>query len=1219
MKCNALNQNDQTKQIESDDNFMKNLYELEDRLDNLNLQKKNQRDYNKDNEQIKNMPITLFLKTFKSNYIDIGTTIKLNSSLQIPKLPTIKILNELFNQLPTHQTLQQIVNKATSNNINMTIYDNPTSLDNIDEKRDIKGQITHEMINAFNLGKDCQLQMRKILDSVISSLCDVRLQLLISYAWAHSINNDETIQSETTIKTFLKETEQLYRLLEENNENSTQIISWAKMTKQAQDIYRSTNRTTNKWQEIRHRMAIPLMIEEDVKDAFLNSKSAGDAHLWLHFPDQSSQQVNNIVCEPQLAHVDFGIIFSGIRQRITQQIILHNETDNDINIQIKRHTAIEFDFNITPDQLIVPTKDIAEIDVLFKSPDKFIGQIAETLDFTIDNKLNLNGVIRLRAQIVKVDLEIGSGAIKCEQNDKEFWEVDFSHVPCGTQIQTNDKNYQSSIIIIKNEFIIEGKTTKLLNLKLQPPENNNIDENFEALICLAISPSKNIKWIKAKACIRRPLLSIFYGKVPLIENSKPTGILTISDFYMGEHRTVPFEFKNTGDTDFTLSITSRDLQWKYENIYLQMGKSSTIEIPINIPQEKRTTFSINIKFLNIKRCCTLQLICETLTPLLDIPTIIKKTIKISQSADLQALYDSYARCLNPITFEGIFKNKGQTATVISFTRFLSIEKNDTLDMKFGMKPNNLKIPPGTDAIVNFVYEPIDLCDFKGHIQLQTNCSSEPKTIEFHFEVRKPNFLACPQSIISWGKIETGRIERPLFKVKNTGTNPLRFSVESVKYQQSFVEAASILNKSSENSSIGHPFRINPTEEDQFNITITSGEIQFNQISTSSLVELVEFNLQSLCDPVISIDGQLKNRSIKILVIGLQDEDLNQENQFKHLTDWNTLRIVPSKQIRHIATNINLYQPYSLLITMISAAYAANSSQIITLPQSEEDCESHVRKIHVESKTLISPLTVTDISGNVSSDKIKLLYTYCKSGVRNSEFYRHSTLLHHSFDYSHLQTSIRLRLYATINSTSNNDEAYTMQSYISIILSMYEKINRNDNLCCQALKTLEICIGKDPLMPKYIQPFIQYIRFVTTRTTNINDIEHLLADVLRSSKSSSVDLYHLLTSNSNDVKWALRFSCIPTKIKQILISLIEKQDNFDSSLISCHLIVASFHKYSIWQKSLLRGLQWIGKPWHDVNQDDKLTLLSAILPDQIQLVDLVTSFKTTDNDKQFFEG
>ncbi|CAF3931865.1 unnamed protein product, partial [Rotaria sp. Silwood1] len=107
-----------------------------------------------------------------------------------------------------------------------------------------------------------------------------------------------------------------------------------------------------------------------------------------------------------------------------------------------------------------------------------------------------------------------------EQNDKEFWEVDFSHVPCGStdvvksielknarestlqvkaQIQTNDKNYQSSIIIIKNEFIIEGKTTKLLNLKLQPPENNNIDENFEAIICLAISPSKNIKWIKAKA------------------------------------------------------------------------------------------------------------------------------------------------------------------------------------------------------------------------------------------------------------------------------------------------------------------------------------------------------------------------------------------------------------------------------------------------------------------------------------------------------------------------------------------------------------------------------------------------------------------------------------------------------------------------------------------------------------------------------------------------
>ncbi|CAF4465448.1 unnamed protein product, partial [Rotaria magnacalcarata] len=74
----------------------------------------------------------------------------------------------------------------------------------------------------------------------------------------------------------------------------------------------------------------------------------------------------------------------------------------------------------------------------------------------------------------------------------------------------------------------------------------NIDEDFEAIVCLAITPSKNIKWLKVKASICRPQLSLSYQNRLLIENSNPINTLTISDFYLGEHRLIPFELKNTG-------------------------------------------------------------------------------------------------------------------------------------------------------------------------------------------------------------------------------------------------------------------------------------------------------------------------------------------------------------------------------------------------------------------------------------------------------------------------------------------------------------------------------------------------------------------------------------------------------------------------------------------------------------------------------------------------
>ncbi|CAF4733736.1 unnamed protein product, partial [Rotaria magnacalcarata] len=70
--------------------------------------------------------------------------------------------------------------------------------------------------------------------------------------------------------------------------------------------------------------------------------------------------------------------------------------------------------------------------VLFKSPENFIGDIHEMLDINIDNQqLKFNSAIQLRVQMVKIDLEIGSGAVKIEQFETEFWQIDFGSIPCA--------------------------------------------------------------------------------------------------------------------------------------------------------------------------------------------------------------------------------------------------------------------------------------------------------------------------------------------------------------------------------------------------------------------------------------------------------------------------------------------------------------------------------------------------------------------------------------------------------------------------------------------------------------------------------------------------------------------------------------------------------------------------------------------------------------------
>ncbi|CAF1396091.1 unnamed protein product [Rotaria sp. Silwood1] len=731
-------------------------------------------------------------------------------------------------------------------------------------------------------------------------------------------------------------------------------------------------------------MSISLAIETNVKDAFLHSKSAGDAHVWLHFSDETSQQTNNINCDPKLACVDFGIVLSGIRQRLTQRIILHNETDKNVNIQIEQHrntsTYMKFDFNMVPDKMIVPMQDAGEIDVLFKLPEKFIGPITEMLDLKINDKIIPNA-IQLHVHMIKADVEIGSGAVKLDKDNKEFWTIDFGRVPCCSkpipksielknlldctlnikaQIQIDENTYHSKLDIIKGELILDGKAITALYLKLQPSQNNSNEEEFEATICLAINPSKTIKWLKVKACIRRPRLCIAYRNRPLIENLSSAMTLTISDFYIGEHRSIPFEFKNIGATDFEFFLKSQDLTWKCENKNLKMNESTAVTIEFHLSSQVQRKFPILILFLNIKYYYTLEIICETSIPRLDLPAKITKIIEISQAAHLQALCYEEDKSLKSIIFEETFRNRSKGVATLSFSRFISKNKQD---IKFSMEPDCLKIVLDTDVKINFVYQPIDLCDVKGEIQLQSNCWPQPKMIEFSLEVRSPMFQSRPQTMIEWGKIEKGRITRPLLKIKNKGAKVLRFHVDSVKLQQPFMKVASINRPS---GSINHPIEINPQVEALFDIHIECESLE-SAIQTSSPIELAELNLISLRDPVMSIDGKLKKRSIKILTVGhLSDVDLPRQFNESAFQKWKDLRLISSSWIRDMAMGITTFESHSLLLTMVSAAYVAHSNRISTLPHNIEDYKSLLNPIHHESTILINPLTLDDISNDPSS-------------------------------------------------------------------------------------------------------------------------------------------------------------------------------------------------------------------------------------------------------------
>ena len=257
-------------------------------------------------------------------------------------------------------------------------------------------------------------------------------------------------------------------------------------------------------------------------------------------------------------------------------------------------------------------------------------------------------------------------------------------------------------------------------------------------------------------------------------------------------------------------------------------------------------------------------------------------------------------------------------------------------------------------------------------------------------------------------------------MKNVGQKQVRLVVSESHQQKSFVNLALLLQNS---SSINQSLKINPNEQSLFDMIIECKEIDPQQMP--EFVELVEFELTSLCDPVINLDGQIVNLTMTIVIIGHTQQlvDLTFSTKFNP-HPWSNLKLLPSSWLRQICQEHAIHTSYMPLVMLTAIAHVCGSKKTeISLPTTRKEWSTFCTNLHLDGSLTVDEFT--DIL-------IHRLYSSLKS---NQSYFTHSSVFHRSFSN---HETIRLQLYAVINTCADIDEAYVMQSYISKFWNIYER-------------------------------------------------------------------------------------------------------------------------------------------------------------------------------------
>jgi hypothetical protein len=356
---------------------------------------------------------------------------------------------------------------------------------------------------------------------------------------------------------------------------------------------------------------------------------------------------------------------------------------------------------------------------------------------------------------------------------------------------------------------------------------------------------------------------------------------------------------------------------------------------------------------------------------------------------MEQIWNKDLQTFLPIEHEITFTNASKAAALLNYKRIVSAKDlNISLNVPFHIEPSHVVVPPNSKVPVRFLYRPIDLKTFDAQVQLQTNTSIDLINIPFNVQFYTPILQTRPGLLIDIGLIQTGKVfKEKMLILKNIGRKELRFGISNPRQQKSFVKQAFLQESGSQtaSSSINQPLRIDPDQLRTFNIIIECENIDMN--SMSDIVGLVEFELTSLCDPVIHINGTLINRTVTILIIGhtrpLPEFALPNESNSKV---WSDLTLLPSSWLHRICLEHSIHISYTPLVMLTAIAHVCGLQKTEnSLPITKEDWSTFCKNLHLDAtRNNQDKLTIDQFDNETNVSKatdtlIKLL----RSSLTNS--------------------------------------------------------------------------------------------------------------------------------------------------------------------------------------------------------------------------------------------
>ncbi|CAF4310596.1 unnamed protein product, partial [Rotaria sp. Silwood2] len=1176
--------------IPSRSQILQNLQDLEEQLEN-------QITHSKEGDLFRKSLITPAFQLVTKNLNEIIQII------QCPNLHENDLLNttniyQLFMKFPRSDVLIKALNllrNETFSSISSTIQfvdDNDpalriTSFDLV---------WTHSMKNAFTLSRQCLIDGNTQMNIFINHLRQMKSYLILAYAWANSLSENSSSNIQQEFSSMLNEYNQIPKL--SNQENIEYLNECQSIINDAQRIYRTIKRTSNNWMEIKRLLNLTTFsIEPNLNKAFSHSHMSRDAHLWLIETKTNDNTLIKLESHPQPAILDFGITLAHIQQKLIQRIFIHNQSDRDLFLCIDRPTNDNPIFDVTNENIQLASSDTYQFDILLKSPTT-IGFTNENWNLLIDKNYTITNAIQLQTQTVEIDVELSSdkidfGLIPCNNHQIEK-SIFFKNVlPCSVrvkaQIQSTETNrYQSNLIILNNELEIPAESTISFNIALESSEN--IEEDIDVDICLAINTAKNFKLFKVLG---------YQGRI-IMDNNQSNRLL-IPDFYKNEKRRIPIEFQNTGQIEYTLRLHSPTLKLITNDIHMPVNEKKTINIEIQMNNNTHQEFILNIDFINNKRQCQLIFVCET--SFANITYSIrngddKQIINISEKAHMEQIWNRNTSQLNPIEHEITFKNSGKAAAIINFNEIVS-KKNPSspLTSHFHIEPDHFFVLPQSTVPVRFIYHPIDLRIFDAEVKLQSNSSTTLLAIPFHVEFQTPILRSTPRTLIDIGSIQSGQIfKQNVLMLKNTGQKKLRFTISESILKQPFVKLATLQGSLTQTqlTSVNQSFPIIPNQTHSFSVKIECDTID-NHNFQSEILELAQIELTSLCDPIIDTDGKLINRPITIIIIGHTIPfatfalPSNSNCQI-----WSALNLLPSLWLYRICREHSIHSSYAPLVALTAIAHICGSDKTkSSLPETQDDWSTFCFNLSQGKTEKVILKSFND--GNTLNNSIDTLSTHLRSSFTNyRSFFYHSQLFHRSFMNI---DSIRLQLLSVINSADDIDEAYSMQNYVSKFWNIFEQCTPDDAYQ-QAINLIHFCVSNDCAMPKNVRVFSDLIHQIIHSSTTFNVAQQL--STLIPSTGTFGELLTISTTSS-DLKWTLLFGLINDQIKQIMIRLIK---NDYQALLDLHLIYFKQHQSISIQRSMLEAFKNANHLWNTLDSKQKSDLLSPLFVDNIDLVQII---------------